>query len=103
MSQLRIDFPLPRARRTDPDTSHDAADSMAGEKGGAATQRRDILNYLSVSGEATGDHLDEALGWRSATANRRLKELVQQGHLVRTDIKALTRSGRKAYCYRLLR
>ena len=91
-------FPMGRARRTDPITSHLAAEKV-GEW--AATQRSMILGYLAQAGEATGDQLDEVFGWDHATANRRLPELRDDGLVTMTLATAKTRKGRLAHLWRL--
>mgnify|MGYP003138669246 FL=1 len=89
----------PRSRRTDPDTSHEAASSMHVT---AASHRGEILELLRERGGATGDAIDEALGWKHATANRRLPELREMGLVTMTEDTALTRSGRRARIWRIV-
>ena len=91
-------FVTGRARRSDPDTSQEAADSIGGF---ANSHRRKIVEYLTDEGEATGDHLDEVFGWKHATANRRLPELRELGIVRMTDRRAITRSGRSARLWEL--
>ena len=90
-------FEVPRARNTDPATSHAAARSMWV---GAVVHRRKILDAL-LYGPLTADQLDEAIGWRATTAGRRLGELVKAGHVERLEATDPTRSGRQAARYRL--
>lgn len=92
------DYSPPRARNTDPETSHQAAASMAE---GASGHRRAIMVALRTKGGMTGDALDDLLSWKSATACRRLKELVDSGLVVRTIEVRKTRSGRDAGVYRI--
>ena len=96
---------VPRARRTDPETSHEAAESMVE---GAASQRAEILRVLrddhelwmwSPSCGMTADELDEYIGWRATTAGRRLIELQRLGLVRRTTEKRPTRSGRAAFVW----
>ena len=94
-----FDNPPPRARRTDPDTSHAAANSMAE---GAKGQRSRIHAYLTEFGPHTADELDEALDLRVTSAGRRLSELKEKGLAERTTEKRPTRSGRGAYAWRAL-
>lgn len=98
----------PRARSTDPQTSHDA-----GAKVNAAGQRAVILGLMSqdrrVHGDAAGctaDELDAIIGgrdpkWLRTTAGRRLSELKRRG-LVEVCGERKTRSGRKASVYRVV-
>jgi len=90
-------FDAPRARKTDPPTSHAAADSM---REGAETQRRMIVDALEY-GPMTGDQLDAHYGWPHATANRRLPELRDAGLVVMMTETRETRSGRSARLWRL--
>ncbi len=90
---LFADLPAPRARSTDPATSHDAAASM---RDVAAQQAAAILAHLRTHGPATADGLDAAIGWRPTTAGRRLAELERVGQVRRLATTALTRSGRAA-------
>jgi len=87
-------FP-PKARNSDPDTSHEAAESMEGE---ADTQRKWILASLRRMGPQTADELDQRLGLRPTSAGRRLSEL--SGLVEMTEKTALTRSGRRAHVWR---
>ena len=89
----------PRARTQDPDTSHDAASSMTR---GAQRQRDKILGLLRDRGDLTADELDVSLFDGHHTAGRRLSELRELGLAERTDRKRDTRSGRKAYLWRLV-
>ncbi len=89
----------PRARNDDPDTSHDAAASMTR---GAQRQRDKILGLLRDRGHLTADELDVSLFDGHHTAGRRLSELRELGLAERTDRKRDTRSGRKAYLWRLV-
>lgn len=83
----------PKARNSDPDTSHEAAKSMTDE---AATQRRQILEHLEAHGPQTADALDEALSFRLTSAGRRMSELLRKALVRRTGEKEMTRSGRRA-------
>ena len=91
--------PDPRARTSDPDTSHSAAASMA--DGGAETQRRAILLSLRADGPTTADGLDARLDLRVTSSGRRLSELGEAGLVEMTERKALTRSGRSARVWQL--
>ena len=95
-----VDNP-PRARSTDPQTSHDAAASMVET---AAKQRERILTAFRLNpGKAfTADALDAYLAelyegqWPRTTAGRRLPELLERGLVRRLDETRPTRSGRNA-------
>ena len=89
-------FP-PKARNSDPDTSHEAAESMEGE---AKAQRAQILDYLRRRGPRTADGLDFILNLRPTSAGRRLPELKEMGLVEMTAKVALTRSGRGAHVWR---
>jgi predicted ArsR family transcriptional regulator len=93
------DVPPPRARRTDPVTSHLAAASMIE---GAASQRAAIVRALKEHGPMTANEMDRMHGWRDATAGRRLSELREAGAVV-ADGTRLTESGRSASLYRLVK
>ena len=82
-----------RARTTDPDTSHQAAASM---EDGAASQRKQINQYLIANAGRTADALDHELGLRVTSAGRRLSELEAAGLVRKTERRAPTRSGRSA-------
>ena len=87
----------PRARASDPETSHEAAESMVD---GAAIHRDMILETLAQHPKGlTGDDLDRLHDWPAATACRRLKELQRAGEVFKSDIKRETRSGRLAFVY----
>jgi hypothetical protein len=96
--------PAPVARKSDPDTSHKAADSM---REAAAVQRAQIMQQLYAAGSVglTADEVDERQGWRPTTAGRRLVELVRMGLAsLRYDadlepVTRATRSGRAAQVY----
>ena len=85
--------PPPRARESDPETSHEAAASMANE---AAAQRSKIHRALLCHGGKTADGLDEFCELRVTSAGRRLPELQKLGLARPTDRKEKTRSGRMA-------
>jgi len=89
-------FP-PRSRNSDPETSHEAAGSMAGE---ANAQRQRIISLLREFGPTTADGIDFALKLRDTSAGRRLPELKEMGLVEMTAKVALTRSGRQAHVWR---
>jgi hypothetical protein len=95
--------PAPVARKSDPDTSHKAADSM---REGAALHRARIMQLLYAHPEGlTGDEINDLAGWPAATAGRRLVELVRMGLAslaYGADLEPITRatrSGRAAQVY----
>jgi hypothetical protein len=83
----------PRARASDPTTSHAAAASMLEP---ADLQRALIVHALRTQGPMTADELDVALDWRETTSGRRLAEAERQGRVRRTGNTRPTRSGRNA-------
>ena len=89
----------PRARTTDPETSHEAAESVTQS---AAGQRTRCLEALHEHGPLTADEIDALVGWRLTTAGRRLPELAELGHVKTTSEKRRTRTGRNAYVWRAL-
>ena len=93
-----IQFDLPQARRTDPDTSHEAALSMVGPAG---KQRRKIIDLLYVerSGLNAGE-IDKALDWPVSTAGRRLHELKTAGLVTKNGgTRPTPVGGRLAHIY----
>ena len=85
--------PDPRARTSDPETSHAAAKSMVGE---AEAQRKRIVAHLWEVGPRMADQLDEELGFRVTSAGRRLSELEEAKLVEALDRTGKTRSGRRA-------
>jgi len=94
----------PRARSTDPETSHEAGRAVD-----AAGQRERILKLLRVVPPSvqerlcglTADEIDRTIEWRVTTAGRRLSELKRRG-LVEVCGERKTRSGRMAAVYRVV-
>jgi len=86
-------FP-PKARTSDPDTSHQAAASV---EDSAETQRRSVQYILRTYGPKTADEIDAVLGWRVTTAGRRLPELRALGLADMLPETGATRSGRQAH------
>lgn len=109
------------ARRTDPSTSHAAADSMQSH---ASVQRQQILDCAAKEARPlTADDFDRILGFRPSTSGRRLGELcsfradyvmvyldggvdpdsrppqTRMGDVRVPRVDGITRSGRKANCY----
>lgn len=91
--------PIARTRRTDVETSHQAAASMTE---GVGAQRERILQELTGR-PMTADQLDEIIGWRITTAGRRLPELRELGRVRMLEQTAMTRSGRRARLWELRR
>lgn len=93
----------PRARTSDPETSHEAAASMVE---GAGRQREIVYAYLATTTRRlTADDIDKYLAnlnpaWPRTTAGRRLPELEALGLVERLEEKRPTRSGRKAFLWR---
>ena len=93
----------PRARTSDPETSHEAAASMVE---GAGRQREIVYAYLATTTRRlTADDIDKYLAnlnpdWPRTTAGRRLPELEELGLVERLPEKRPTRSGRKAFLWR---
>ena len=87
----------PRARNSDPDTSHAAAD----QAGRLADAHRAMILEALRDRPMTGDELCARFDWPHATANRRLPELRDAGLVAMTDEKRKTRSGRAARVWRL--
>ena len=87
---------IPKARRTDPETSHQAGDSAIEM---ASSHRAQILALLRKVYPLTLTHseIDDRLGWQHPTAARRMKELGD-------DVEAMgtrpTHTGRLGTAYR---
>ncbi len=94
-------FSEPKARTTDPATSHTAARMVdaAGQRGRIMEVLRAIYRDVGLAGGLTADQLDEMIGWRLTTAGRRLSEL-RARELVIPCGERKTRSGRPATVYR---
>jgi hypothetical protein len=98
----------PRARRSDPDTSHAAARSVSADTG--KRSRRDAL-YVLTAGPATHETIadrvaaeGEAVGPPRYTPSRlrtAVAELVDVGLVVDTGIRERIRSGRRAIVWAL--
>ena len=95
------DLPLfaPRARRTDPETSKLAAESMVG----AARDHRDrILAHLRAIAPAAAnkDEIGAAIGLDNVQVARRCGELRDAGLIVDSGETRPSKSGRAATCWR---
>lgn len=89
-----------RARRTDPETSHAAAERSTG--GSAHSQREAIVDLLVArGGGAPLNHweIDDALGWEHPTAARRLAELVEAKLVRDSGQRTPTGTGSPATAY----
>lgn len=86
------------SRRTDPDTSYDAAllNSV-----GSGTQRARVLQRLAEVDNANDYELGEAVGVLRTSAGKRRKELVALGLAVLTDVKRPTDTGAKAQVHEI--
>jgi predicted ArsR family transcriptional regulator len=85
--QLAIDFSAPRARRSDPATSHDAAASVDVF---SAEHYQRIIRALKSGGPGTIYEIAERCGMTHVQVARRLPEM--QGRLVRIRA-SITRRG----------
>lgn len=88
----------PRARTTDPETSHAAARSMTGT---ASEHRERILGVLEVHGDLTSEQIGEHCGMSSVQVCRRMKELERLGLAEPTSEQRRTQSGRMARVWRV--
>lgn len=91
-------LPPPLARRSDPETSKLAAESVADV---AEAQRLMILAFLRARGAqgANASEIDQGLGWPTSTSGRRLHELRTAGFIVKSGERRETASGRLADVY----
>lgn len=93
-------FTEPRARSTDPATSH-----AAGRAVDAAGQRERIIKLMreyADLGGMTADQVDEFLGWDKSTAGRRMGELVTRELIEVTGETRKTRRAQFARVYRVV-
>lgn len=84
MAQLELFIPEPRARRTDPVTSHEAAEK-ARQTGLADNHRAAILNVLSAHTPLTAGEIGHTIGLTNVQVCRRLSELEKAGLAVRNS------------------
>lgn len=90
--QLAIDFPdAPRARRRDPETSHQAARQA---KELAAHHHRLILNVLRDHGSLGKDGIGARTALTGVQVCRRLGELEKLGLIVATGKHVMSTAGR---------
>lgn len=93
-SQLEIDWTRSHARRTDPDTSKAAAESV---QTAASRHEAAILAELAVSSvPLAAEQLADRLGLDHVQVNRRLPDLEHAGVARKTDERHQNRSGRWA-------
>ena len=94
----QLDLFSAHARSTDPQTSHDAAASLSSAE--SALIRARVLMLLRVQSSTDERLVDEFArhGWAGSPSGirTRLSELVEAGHVVATDDRQRTRSGRAA-------
>ena len=88
----------PRARHSDPSTSHVAADSMRGE---AKLHRDLILAVLNDHEGLTATEIGERCRLSMVQVARRMKELERLGLAEPTKETRLTASGRPARVWRI--
>lgn len=93
--QYVCDFDPPRARRSDPQTSHKAA---ASAEEGLPERSRMILRALNDE-DMNGSELDQHFGWLNNTAVRLLHRLRRAG-LIEGVGERPTVTGRMAQVYR---
>lgn len=90
---------MPEARRTDPQTSHDAAASITEET--LTRNQRDVLEHLRIGGPSTDFDLVDALCNRGrlmspSGCRTRRKELTEAGLIRDSGKKMRLPTGRKA-------
>lgn len=99
--QIALSFsePLPRARRSDPSTSHEAA-AMA--TGLAAQHQQRVLHAMRAAGEPVGaEQIAERTGMDAYQVRKRLVELQRAGLIALTGAERPTKSGRRERVWRL--
>lgn len=100
MIQLSILDIIPRARQTDPETSHAAA--KAAEKFISGHFLK-ILRFLQTVAPHTAHYLEMAkgTGLTDVQIGRRLKSLREIGYIASVGERPLTATGRTATAYRI--
>lgn len=98
--QHALDFNPPRARRTDPKTSHAAAEQARTHIRGQCQQ---ILIQLRSCppGGMNGAEVDQILGWLNGTAVRHMKTLSTNGFIEHVGERATPTTGCMARTYRI--
>ena len=98
MNQNRFDFDKARmatARRTDPGTSHEAAEMM-NASGRANTQRRKVFDYVVENPGQTSGEITAGAGLADRyVASRRLPELRRLGFVVNGEARVCRVRGTK--------
>lgn len=89
----QLDLLRPLARTTDPDTSHEAAESAVES---AHTDRTKALALLRVRGPMTPYEVNALCGWDYPRANRRMSELERAALIAWTGATRATPSGRQS-------
>ena len=87
----------PAARRTDPATSHHAAERIGEFAGG---QRAAILAVLQDKGPMDPERIGKAVGLDAYSVRKRLPELERAGFAAPTDMTVPTVSGRQQRVWR---
>lgn len=100
MNQLAIDFnPVRLVRRTDPITSHEAAERV---KEFATGHCRLILDALSKFGPMTCDEIAQRVGLLPHQVNKRTATLYQAGKAAPTGEERMSMSGRRERVWRIV-
>ena len=90
-----LEWGIAHARRTDPDTSHEAACSIDGE---VVTRLESIVeDFIRSKGSAgaTGHEIIAATGLPNETVTPRTRPLVEKGRIVNSGEKRVAPSGRR--------
>lgn len=98
MSQLALYLPAPGARRRDPATSQQAAESM---RTAATEQGARVFNALQAIGEAGAEQIGQRIGMDAYAVRKRLPELEQAGLIETTGDTRRTASGRSERVWRV--
>ena len=88
------DMARAHARRTDPETSREAADSITGHR--ISRLHGDILNTLLVYGPMTDERLCSLYGDSPSSVRSRRAELVAMGYVRQHKNFGQTKRGRRA-------
>lgn len=85
--------PRKMARKTDPQTSHDAAEELAPKLAGVQIA---VLAAIQDWPNKTSRELAEKLGWETGAVNKRTSELEAAGCIKRHEERRCSISGKKA-------